>query len=424
MAMLFFLEQLYENLSAYSRKVAFHINGVDFTYSQLSERIGIIQNQLERFPKVQYFGVMTYNHFDTYAAIFALWLSGKSSVPLGPRNPVARNQSIIDQVGIEVIVDVSDHPMVLNGKTTLSALDFISEPSVPFYRPVPPETDLYLLFTSGSTGIPKGVRISRGNFNAYLSSFFNCGYQIGSTDRCLQPFELTFDASAQCYTFPLLRGASVFTVPDKGPKFLSIFKILKEHKITFAKMTPSVIFYLQPYFNQISLPELRYSLFGAEALPESLVQQWEKCVPNAQIHNVYGPTELTINCAFYQWERSGRNKSYNGVVSIGKPYYGMKALVLDEEGESVSVGVTGELCFSGPQTSKGYWKNEENNKKAFFIKTIEGESMRFYRTGDLARVDAEGDLFYAGRVDSQVQIDGFRIELGEIESAQRASVGA
>ena len=415
----YFLKQLYLNFRTFKEKPSFHIEGGSYTYSDLEKKIATVQQRILTIENQQYFAVITRNSIETFATIFALWLSGKTSVPISPKTPFDRNRYILDQVGIETIFDSDSIPLRFEGISSIitSNLPPINESAK--LIEVPTDTDLYLLFTSGSTGLPKGVRISRENLDAYLNAFFNCGYQIDSNDRCIEVFELTFDASVQCYTFPLMKGASVYTLPDDGIKFLSIIKILAEHNITFVKMTPSAIFYLQSYFDKIQLPYLRYCLFGAEAFPVELIHKWEKCIPNAEIHNVYGPTEATINCTYYKWAKNGENKSRNGIASIGKPYISMKAIICDENQHEVRNGFQGELCVSGPQVTKGYWQNDENNSRAFFVHS----NHRFYRTGDLALKDEDGDLLYIGRLDSQIQIDGHRVELGEIEHYARQISG-
>lgn len=411
----FFLKQLCSNFETYRDQTAFVIEGESFTYGQLAQLVANIQQVIDTFDSQQYFAVVTRNSIYTYATIFALWLSGKTSVPISAKNPHHRNQFILDSVQIKTVFDSAPDQVSFERSTIVGTYNLGKSDQKPTFVEVPLSTDLYLLFTSGSTGLPKGVRISRENLDAYLNAFFGCGYQIDSSDRCMNVFELTFDASVQCYTFPLMVGASVYTTDEKGVKFLSILKILKEHQITFVKMTPSAIFYLQPYFDQINLPYLRYCLFGAEAFPVNLVQKWQNSIPNAIIHNVYGPTEATINCTFYSWKREGINKSRNGIATIGKPYTLMEAMVCDKNQQEVEAGQQGELCLSGPQVTKGYWNNREQNEKAFFEKPVNGRVKRFYRTGDVVIKDTDGDLLFVGRIDAQVQIDGHRIELGEIE---------
>lgn len=414
--MQFFLKQICNNFDFFGNNVAFNIEEQDFTYSELGLRVSAIQNKIFTHTKEQYFAVVTRNHIDTYATIFALWLSGKTMVPISSSNPKERNTHIIDSVEIKTIFDASEEQLQFENSQTRLTSVLPNNSSLPKYIETNKETDLYILFTSGSTGLPKGVRISQNNMQAYFEALEACNYPIKHTDRFLNIYDLTFDASIQFYVWPICLGARVYTLPAKGIKYLQAIKTLSQHKITVVKMTPSVLFYLQKYFDQIQLPLLQFSLFGAEALPESIVEKWQNCVPNAEIHNVYGPTEATVNCTYYKWKAGRNNSSNKGIVSIGQPYKNTKAIICNSNREILPAGEKGELCLAGPQITKGYWKNEDLNKKQFFRTFINGKTERFYATGDMATINPnDGNIFFLGRIDSQVQIDGHRVELGEIE---------
>jgi D-alanine--poly(phosphoribitol) ligase subunit 1 len=413
--MFFFLEKLLANFSIYSDNNAFHIEGESFTYARLGSRVSAIQKKIAEFKDEDYFGVITRNSVDTYAAIFAIWLSGKTSVPLSVNTPKSRISNIVDQVGIKVVFDAFINPMLIENTYSINTL-LLSSEIKPFIHSEKRQSDLYLLFTSGSSGFPKGVRISVNNLNSYLDAISGLGYQLDCNDRCLQVYDLTFDGSIQSYLFPLLYGASVYTIPQDEIKFLSIIKAVNNYQITFLKMTPSVLHYLMRYLDRIEFPSVRWSIFGGEALLVSLIEKWQNCVPNAEIQNVYGPTETTVNCSMYQWRRDGLNKERNGILSLGKIYQGSVGLVFNENGFVVQNGVEGELCISGPQVTSGYWGSELLNSNAFFTFKVDGVALRFYRTGDRVIKDDDGDLFFIGRNDSQIQINGYRVEVGEIEN--------
>jgi len=203
--------------------------------------------------------------------------------------------------------------------------------------------------------------------------------------------------------------------------------VLDNHGITFAKMVPSTLNILRPYFDSIKLNSLRYSLFSGEALKTDLIEQWSGCVPNASIQNHYGPTEGTIDVLYHTWTiETSLRKSYNGVISIGKPFGDTVAIIINENGEKIPPGEKGELCIASSQLTAGYIKNPEKNQEAFFNYNSGGkESRRFYRTGDIVFMDDDGDYFYAGRKDHQVKTPGgFRVELGEVEfQAQKGFPG-
>jgi amino acid adenylation domain-containing protein len=278
-------------------------------------------------------------------------------------------------------------------------------------------SNAYILFTSGSTGTPKGVPVQHSALDAFLKAFFAMPMDLGPNDRFLQMFDLTFDLSLMSYVAPLTIGASIYTVGDEGMKYMSIFQILEDHEITTALMVPSVLGHLRPFFDEIELPHLRYSLFCGEALSDTIATEWQQCVHNATIFNVYGPTEATIFCMTYR--HSDKAKALNGIVCIGQPMRDMSMAVVDENGKRVPIGEKGELCLAGPQLTTGYWKNEEKSKEVF----IDLEGTRFYRSGDVALEDEEGDFHYLGRVDQQVKIEGFRVELSEIEHWTRTICG-
>ena len=277
------------------------------------------------------------------------------------------------------------------------------------------EEAVYLLFTSGTTGQPKGVPITRANLTGFVTAFWKMGFNINENDRCLQMFELTFDLSVMSYLIPLLQGACIYTIPKDKIKYSHIYELMDEQKLTVALMVPSILNYLRPYFSEIDFPDMKYSLFCGEALSWDVTEEWSRCLPNAKIFNVYGPTEDTIFCTHYSFNRTDGNKSHHGILSIGKAMEGTKTVIIDESNQILPYGNIGQLCLGGIQLTPGYWNNEEKNREAFFYAHLNGSNERFYKTGDLCLCDEEGDLLYLGRIDFQTKIQGFRVELSEIE---------
>jgi acyl-CoA synthetase (AMP-forming)/AMP-acid ligase II len=138
-------------------------------------------------------------------------------------------------------------------------------------------------------------------------------------------------------------------------------------------------------------------------------------LPNAKIQNVYGPTEDTIFCTYYTYNKTANNKSHNGILCIGKAMEGTLTIIIDENNQIVPFGTVGQLCLGGIQLTPGYHDNEEKNKEAFFLLKYNDKQERFYKTGDLCKCDEEGDIIYLGRMDFQIKVQGFRVELSEIE---------
>ena len=418
------LDNIYTNFSRFSDNNAFFICGEFFTYDFLSGRVMKIASRIlaDTSLNQKTIGVVTDDHIDTYASILAIWFTGNIFVPVNPGNPPDRLKQIVDQADLKTVFAPGGGSFISE-----SGLDveFVSTQELPAdsgkidLPQFSGDNLLYLLFTSGSTGVPKGVPISLKNLESFVSCFNEYEYRFSSSDRFLQIYDLSFDGSFPSYIVPLIAGACIYTVPQDEIRYLYALKLMQEHELTVVKMTPSTVAYLRPYFDKIRLEKLKYCIFGGEALNADLVEKWSKCIPNAAIHNVYGPTEATIICMIYKWSRHIKNKQLNGILSIGKILGSSKALVVDSHLYQVNQGEKGELCISGDQLMQGYWKDPEKDKVVFFDHDEEGKEIRFYRTGDMVIRDADGDFLFAGRLDEQVQIDGFRVELGEIEKHAR-----
>lgn len=419
------INRILHNCEKQAERNAFCIQTQFYTYAEFKSRINHVFTKLDKLNLKKHapegiIGLLVHDDLDTYASIIAIWAKGYAYLPVKHTNPIERNQYILESTGIKLI---------LNSKSDLNTNTYLADSTIlKTYEPEKeicelkkvdynPEGLAYIFFTSGSTGVPKGVPVSYGNLHAFLDNFIHAGFQVDWEDRFLQIYDLTFDASVHCFALPLYVGGCVYTVPANEIKYLYAYKLMRDYALTFVKMPPSTISYLQPYFKSIRLPKLKYCLFGGEALVAELVEKWRGCIPKAEIYNVYGPTEATINCTSYKIPNEIiPQKTYHGIVSIGKTFGDFRALVIDDNLNPLPAGEMGELCVTGKQVVKSYWKAKELDKKAFIHKN----EKVYYRTGDLVVQDADGDLLYAGRKDNQVQINGFRVELGEIEYQARS----
>lgn len=398
---------------------AFLIAEKRYSFQQFGQILSAVRMAIhELSADEQVFALAIHDDIYTYASIIALWMEGKAYVPLHPNQPMDRNVSILEQVGTGFVLDSNYESEFLNSyKTICTSRQVYSEDYLYNWAEASEEDLAYILFTSGSTGTPKGVPISRGNLMAFIESFWDLGYQLSDQDRCLQCFDLTFDLSVMSYLIPLMVGACAYTVPYDKVKWSYIYYLLEQYQLTFALMTPSTIQYLKPYFPDISLPKMRYSLFCGEPLLLDTVEGWAKCLPNAFIDNTYGPTEDTIFCTVYRFRRNAKNLEHNGILSIGTAVKNVNVTIVDESYNEANGGEPGELCLSGDQLTSGYWKNPTKNMDSFWI-TPEGK--RFYHTGDICFYGEDGNIMFIGRRDSQVKINGYRIELAEIEFHARS----
>jgi len=417
----YILEKLKEIFSLYPYNIAFFIKGKSYSYREFQNRITTISKFIDTDISNQekYIGILSQDSLDAYASIVAIWISGKAFVPLNPLNPAQRNSDIINQMGLKHIF-YADHHMGLENEAlklltdTTGLKEFKSE--IPT-NSVSWESDAYVLFTSGSTGHPKGVRINRRNLDTFYKSYTSFGPEYTQTDRFLQMYDISFDGSVPCYLVALCAGASVYTVPQDEIKYLYALKLIRDNELTVIKMTPSTLSFLRSYFDRIHLPSVRCCIFGGEALPLSITEEWTKCVPNALIQNAYGPTEATIDALMYNFNSDpAQRKSDRGVVSLGKSFGDFKYAVINAKGNQVEGSEEGELCLNGNQLMTSYWNDEKKTNNSFINLNSDSGTLKYYRTGDLVSVDSDGYFMYHGRIDNQVQIQGYRVELGEIEN--------
>lgn len=407
-------DSLYSSITKHRNNIAFNMNGMYYTYQQLSERVARMQYEFSKTKNIiDSIGIIANQDFETYSTILAALLSGITYVPIEPSHPDERNNQIIRLSKVNAIFcsDPSNlsHKFHSVIKDKLVQADSI-EKGIPELKVKQANNPAYILFTSGSTGVPKGVPISTQNLKAFVENVDSMMLDIKEDSCFLQVFELTFDLSVFSFLVPLLYGASVYTLPKTPFKQMTAIQAIEEQNITHVLTVPSFVSHIKPFFAKIQLPSVKNWLFCGEALKTDLVTSWQKCIPNATIFNVYGPTEATIFCTSYKCAINGV-KEYHGIVCIGKPFTGIGFGLFEGNTLVKEPFINAELCISGSQLTKGYLDDPEKNKTAFF--TCNGNV--FYRSGDLCRFDDSGDYFFGGRNDTQVKINGYRVEISELE---------
>jgi amino acid adenylation domain-containing protein len=415
---------------------ALEVDGRAYSYLELDCRASTIAHLIDEneFSSAPLVAILAYRSIGAYSGVLGILASGRGYVPLNPRFPAARTLAMLNFSGCTSLVVSPEvvnalDPILEGAKQSLLVVCLAGVDAWRLQRLHPRHrivgeqsgTQLagidrtrvariqsadpaYLLFTSGSTGIPKGIAISHGNVASYLN--YTLGrYAFTPDDRFSQTFDMTFDLSVHdmfvCWsTGSCLVAMSHTTLVAPG-------RHIRDARLTVWFSVPSVIMFMQHLhlLRAGSFPLLRTSLFCGEPLLEIWASAWQDAAPNSVIDNVYGPTEATIAISHYRWNKLRRhNRCRSGLVPIGRLFSSQNCRVVD-----------GELWLAGDQIASGYLNDQARTEQHFV--TI-GRNV-WYRTGDLVTEDDDGDFHYLGRLDSQVQICGPRVELQEIESAIR-----
>ena len=284
------------------------------------------------------------------------------------------------------------------------------------------DTDpLYVNFTSGSTGLPKGVAVCHRSVIDFIGCFTEI-FGIGESDVLGNQAPFDFDVSVKDIYSALKTGATVQIIPQKYFSIpTQLLDFIADREVTtliWAVSAVTLVSRLHGFTYRI--PEkVKRMIFSGEVMPVRHLNIWREALPEAAFYNVYGPTEITCNCTWYAVERAF---DVTEKLPIGKPFPNERVFLLDEEDRLIDEpGKEGEICVTGTCLALGYYGNESATKAAFVQNPLNPHfPERMYRTGDLAEYLPDGSLDYIGRKDFQIKHMGHRIELGEIEQAMHA----
>jgi amino acid adenylation domain-containing protein len=430
-----------------SENVALWVDGKTWTYEEVGEYAQRIAAWLAapgtRPPRRV--GILAARTFETYTGILGTAWSGAAYVPISTKWPEERLNSIFERTELDaLIVDAAGLELISSGamqsvpKRVLAPADSLVPAAfkecgidcVPFAalpgfdptdepRAMDPDSLAYIMFTSGSTGAPKGVMVSVGNVRAFLESLQG-RYRFQPDERVAQPSEVSFDNSV----FDLFNawevGAALYVVP--AGQLVGPLRFLQDNEITVWYSVPSFAVLMQrmKMLRPGALPALRYSAFAGEALPQSTAEAWKSAACNSIVDCLYGPTETTVVCTGDRYSDEVHMTESRGIISIGNPFPSTQAAIIDSNKSFLPRGVEGELVLSGLQVAQGYFKDEPLTEERF--PTIDGG--RWYLTGDRAIEDEAGRFHHLGRLDNQVKIQGFRVELEEVEAHLRTASGS
>ena len=396
-------------------------DGDGVTYGDLARRASRLAARLvvEGIRPETPVGLCLETSVEMLVAILAVWKAGGAWVPLDPGWPSARLDFVARDARCALVLTDAEAPAGLAeiGVRTLRVggeQDASADDGSP---PVFPSGDgsrlAYILYTSGSSGQPKGVAVEHHSVLNYLQ-WVNEALFGGASVRLPVVSGLGFDASLKQLLAPLVRGDAVWLLPrEVAARPHALAAALEAAGTAALNCVPALwsalLEELEGSQGALSFSGLTALYLGGERVPPQLVRRTLRRLPHLEIWNLYGPTEATANAT------AGRLPA-DGTISIGRPIANARIYVLDPHGQPAPVGVPGEIYVGGAGVARGYWNRDELTRERFLRDPFCGEpDARMYRTGDLARYRADGSLEYLGRCDDQVKIRGLRVEPGEIE---------
>lgn len=396
----------------------YDILGQVHTYGDLKKDSDSLAAQIDRLGLPDKSPVVVFGgqEYEMLATFVALTKSGHAYIPIDSHSALERVAAIVEVAEPSLIIAINDFPLADVTAPIFSAEQvqtaFREGASYELSHPVQGDDNYYIIFTSGTTGKPKGVQISHNNLLSFTNWMItDKEFATPARPQMLAQPPYSFDLSVMYWAPTLALGGTLFALPSAVTQdFKQLFETILSLPIAIWTSTPSFadMALLSDDFNSQKLPQLTHFYFDGEELTVKTAQKLRDRFPQARIINAYGPTEATVALsavAVTDEMLQNCKRLPIGYTKVDSPTF-----VIDEEGQKVPNGQQGEIIVCGPAVSKGYLNNPEKTAEAFF----EFEGLPAYHTGDVGSMTDEGLLLYGGRMDFQIKFNGFRIELEDV----------
>ncbi|MFC9502549.1 amino acid adenylation domain-containing protein [Streptomyces sp. NPDC057002] len=391
----------------------------DLTYRQLDQRAELLAEAVGPGPEERV-AVLMRRSPDLIAALLGVLSGGGAYVPLDPRAPDARLRRILAHTGASVLLtdaSLAERARTVHTGRVLVVDDLAVSPSAERGDvPLRPDGLACVMYTSGSTGEPKGVAVTHRDLTALAA---DRRFDGAAHERVLAHSPVAFDASSFELWVPLLRGGSVVVAPEGDVDAAAVARLSAEHGLTALWLTAG-LFRLAAQEDPGCFAGLRQVWTGGDVVPAAAVRRVLEACPGLVVVDGYGPTETTTFTSARAFDAAG---AVPDALPIGRPLDGMRVLLLDAALRPVPRGAVGELYVAGPGVARGYLGRPDLTAERFVADPSGEPGARMYRTGDRARITGGGELEFHGRADGQVKLRGFRVEPGETEARLTALPG-
>jgi len=434
---------LFDAAGSHPERYALHLGDARTTYADLTRSALSIAARLQALgAQREAVGIVGQRKPGSYAGVLGIVYAACHYVPLKPKAPPDKTIALLRAANIRFLVGDEEDLRQMQAQLQSSGQGYgiaayIASDSectgakgndwqrldahaiAPLAAPLACDANAlaYILFTSGSSGTPKGVKVSHANVLAYLRAIQSM-WNLEPGYRASQFHDFSFDPSVSDLFTTWSLGGELCVVPEA--ELIAPAHFIRRSNLQVWSSVPSIgtLMHKLGMLKANSFPTLRISRFAGEPLPRRMAQAWQAAAPTSTVENHYGPTEATIDVARHVFLSGEAELPFaNDIVPIGKPFPSMEIRVIDEQRQPVTRGVTGQIAFKGAQLSQGYLNDPDKTQSVFVRLDWDHSGAIWYLSGDAGFVNPQGHIECLGRMDSQIKVAGRRVEIGEIEAA-------